>query len=33
MFGFAEQIFASVMMFFGCNVSNLNPLKCISMSN
>ena len=21
------------MMFFGCNVSNMNPLKCVSMNN
>ena len=21
------------MVFFGCNLSNINPLKCISMSN
>ena len=21
------------MMFFGCNISNVNPLKCVSMSN
>ena len=21
------------MMFFGCNVSNVNPLKCVSLNN
>ena len=25
--------FVSAMMFFSCNLSNLNPLKCVSMSN
>ena len=30
MFRFGKQIFSSVMMFFGCNVSNVNPLKCVS---
>ena len=30
---FLNEIFVSVMMFFGCNVSNVNPLKCVSMSN
>ena len=33
MFGFVKQIFVSAMMFFGCNVSNMNPLKCVSMNN
>ena len=38
MFGFVKQIFVSVMMFFGCNVSNVNLLntvqmKCVSVSN
>ena len=33
MFGFVKQIFVSVMMFFDCNVSNINPLKCVSMNN
>ena len=33
MFGFVKQIFVSAMMFFDCNVSNINPLKCVSMNN
>ena len=33
MFGFVKQIFISAMMFFGCNLSSVNPLKCISMNN
>ena len=37
MFRFVRQIFASVMMFFGCNVANVNSLnavrKYISMNN
>ena len=33
MFGFVKQIFISAMMFFGCNLSNVNSLKCISMNN
>ena len=28
-----RQIFVSAMMFFGCKLSNVNPLKCASMSN
>ena len=32
-FGFVKEIFVSVMMFFGYNLSNVNPLKCVSMSN
>ena len=28
-----KQIFISAMMFFGCNLSDLYPLKCVSMSN
>ena len=31
MFGFANQI--STMMFFGCILSNVNSLKCASISN
>ena len=30
---FVKQIFISAMMFFGCNLSSVNPLKCISMNN
>ena len=25
--------FVSAMIFFGCNLSNVNPLKCVSMNN
>ena len=32
MFQFVKQIFISPM-FFGCNLSCVNPLKCISMKN
>ena len=33
MFEFVKQIFISAMMSFGCNLSNVNSLKCISMNN
>ena len=33
MFEFVKQIFISAMMFFGCNLSNVNSLKCVSMNN
>ena len=33
MLGFVKQIFISAMMFFGCNLPNVNSLKCISMNN
>ena len=33
MFEFVNQIFISAMMFFGCNLSNVNSLKCISINN
>ena len=33
MFGFVKQIFVSAMMFFGSNVSNVNPLKSALMNN
>ena len=32
MLGFLKQIFISAM-FFGCNLSSVNPLTCSSMSN
>ena len=32
MFKFIKQIFVSKMMFFG-SLSNVNPLKCVSMNN
>ena len=33
MFRFVKRIFASAMMFFGCNVSSVNSSKFISMNN
>ena len=33
MFGFLKRIFVSAMMFFGCNLSSVNPLKCVSMNS
>ena len=33
MFEFVKHIFTSKMMFFGCNLSKVNSLKFISMSN
>ena len=33
MFGFVKQIFVSAMMYFGCNLSNVNPLECAPMNN
>ena len=33
MFVFIKQIFVSPMMLFGCNLSNVNSLKCISINN
>ena len=33
MFRLIKQIFVSAMMFFGCNISGVNSLKCISMNN
>ena len=33
MFGFIKKCFFTVMMFFGCNVLSVNPLKCVSMNN
>ena len=33
MLGFVKQIFVSVVMFFCCNVWNLNSLQCVSSSN
>ena len=33
MFGFVKRIFASTMMFFGCNLSSINPLECVLMNN
>ena len=33
MFRFVKKIFVLAMMFFSCNVSGVNSLKCVSMSN
>ena len=33
MFGFIEKRFFTAMMFFGCNLSSVNWLKCVSMNN
>ena len=33
MLGFVKKCFFTAMMFFGCNLSSVNPLKCISMNN
>ena len=33
MFEFVKQIFVSAMIYLGCNLSNVYPLKCVSMSN
>ena len=33
MFRFVKQIFVSAMMFFGCNLSSVNPLECVSINN
>ena len=32
MFGFVKWMFVSTM-FFSCNLSNGNPLECVSMNN
>ena len=33
MFRFIKPIFVSIMMLFGCNLSSMNPLECVSMKN
>ena len=33
MFRFVKQIFVSVMIFFGSNLSSVNPLECVLMNN
>ena len=33
MFGFVKWIFGSTMMLFGCNLSTVYPLECVSMNN
>ena len=32
MFGFVKRIFVSTMMFFGCNLSSVNPLGSALMN-
>ena len=32
MFGVLKHVFVSTMMFFGCNVSNINPLNVIPLN-
>ena len=33
MFRFIKQIYVSTIMFFGCSLSSVNPLECVSMNN
>ena len=33
MFGFVKRIFVSTMMLFGCNLSSVNLLECVSVNN
>ena len=33
MFGFVKRIFVSAKMVFGCNLSSMNLLECVSMNN
>ena len=33
MFRFVKQVFVSALMFFGCSLSSVNPLKCVSINN
>ena len=33
MFKFVKQIFVSAIVFFGCNLSSVNPLEWVSMNN
>ena len=33
MFRFIKKCFFTTMNFFGCNVLNVIPLKCVSMNN
>ena len=32
MLGFVKRIFVSAMMFFGCNLSSVDPLECVSVN-
>ena len=33
MFGFVKRMFVSAMIFFGCNLSSVNALECVSINN
>ena len=33
MFEFVKRIFVPAMMCFGCNLSSVNPLECVSINN
>ena len=33
MFRFVKEIFVSTMIFFGCSLSSINPLECVSINN
>ena len=33
MFGLIKKVFISAMTFFNFNLSNVNSLECVSMSN
>ena len=33
MFRFVKRIFVSAMIFFGCNLSSVHSLECVSISN
>ena len=33
MFAFVKKCFFIAMIFFGCNVLDVNPLRCVSMNN
>ena len=33
MFKFMKRIFVSTIMIFGCNLSSVNPLECVSINN
>ena len=33
MFKFIKKVLVVEMTFFGCNVLNVNSLKCVSMNN
>ena len=33
MFRFVKLVFVSAIMFFGCNLSSVNTLECVSINN